>query len=141
MFMKNISSESCRATREQSPYDLCNANHEVLRHHQPSKKSLTTKHNHIPRVSVVGASSMSNLIGRCTTGGSLDRRRRRLRNRSDRDQRARSQSDICYDREIKTIPVHYCSLQQFHCQYASNPYINCYNNNVEVYKKDICENS
>lgn len=58
--------------------------------------------------------------------GSLDRRRRRLRNRSERDQRARSHNDlICCDRERL-----YCSHQQF--QYASNPYVNNYNNNTEV---------
>ncbi|CAD6245331.1 GSCOCG00013652001-RA-CDS [Cotesia congregata] len=62
--------------------------------------------------------------------GSLDRRRKRLRNRNERDQRAKSQSDLCYERD-RVTPVHYCSLQQFHCQYSSNPCINCFNNNTE----------
>lgn len=67
------------------------------------------------------------------SGGSLDRRRRRLRNRNDRDQRARSQSDLLYcDRERQVLP-HYCSLQQFQCLYGSNPYVNCCNNNTEVF--------
>ncbi|XP_057335360.1 uncharacterized protein LOC130674122 isoform X2 [Microplitis mediator] len=62
--------------------------------------------------------------------GSLDRRRKRLRNRNERDQRAKSQSDLCYERD-RVTPLHYCSLQQFHCQYSSNPCINCFNNNTE----------
>jgi len=64
--------------------------------------------------------------GRC---GSLDRRRRRLRSRVDRDQRAMSQSDlICHERDKLH---HYCSLQQFHC--GSNMCTNNYYSNTEVY--------
>ncbi|XP_012268220.1 liprin-beta-2 isoform X2 [Athalia rosae] len=72
------------------------------------------------------SSSMTSLPATPTrSAGSLDRRRRRLRNRSERDQRARSHNDlICCDRERL-----YCSHQQF--QYASNPYVNSYNNNAE----------
>lgn len=69
--------------------------------------------------------------GNCTSN-SLDRRRKRLRNRNERDQRAKSQSDLCYERD-RVTPLHYCSLQQFHCQYSSNPCINCFNNNTEVF--------
>ncbi|XP_044592543.1 kazrin-A isoform X1 [Cotesia glomerata] len=68
--------------------------------------------------------------GNNCASGSLDRRRKRLRNRNERDQRAKSQSDLCYERD-RVTPVHYCSLQQFHCQYSSNPCINCFNNNTE----------
>ncbi|XP_046429686.1 liprin-beta-1 isoform X2 [Neodiprion fabricii] len=72
------------------------------------------------------SSSMTSLpVNSSRCAGSLDRRRRRLRNRNERDQRARSHNDlICCDRERL-----YCSHQQF--QYASNPYMNGYNNNTE----------
>ncbi|XP_014486474.1 PREDICTED: uncharacterized protein LOC106750559 isoform X2 [Dinoponera quadriceps] len=68
--------------------------------------------------------------GRC--GGSLDRRRRRLRSRVDRDQRAMSQNDlICHERDK---PHHYCSLQQFHC--GSNMCMNnCHNKTEERLRK------
>ncbi|XP_012231629.1 liprin-beta-2 isoform X2 [Linepithema humile] len=62
--------------------------------------------------------------GRC---GSLDRRRRRLRSRVDRDQRTVSQSDlICHERDKLH---HYCSLQQFHC--GSNMCMNNYHSKTE----------
>jgi len=61
--------------------------------------------------------------------GSLDRRRRKLRSRVDRDQRAISHSDlICHERDK---PHHYCSLQQFHC--GSNACMNNYHSKTEVY--------
>lgn len=64
--------------------------------------------------------------GKC---GSLDRRRRRLRSRVDRDQRAMSQSDlICHERDKLH---HYCSLQQFHC--GSNLCMNNYYSKTEVH--------
>ncbi|XP_066581290.1 kazrin-like [Prorops nasuta] len=60
---------------------------------------------------IAGATSLLVQSGRCA--GSLDRRRRRLKNKAERDQRAKSQSDlICCD---KDKPAHYCSLQQFQC--------------------------
>lgn len=54
--------------------------------------------------------------------GSLDRRRRRLRNRIERDQRARSQSELnCCSEKEKS---HYCSsVPQFQCN--GNPYSFC----------------
>ncbi|XP_011348608.1 liprin-beta-2 isoform X3 [Ooceraea biroi] len=59
--------------------------------------------------------------------GSLDRRRRKLRSRVDRDQRAMSHSDlICHE---KDKPQHYCSLQQFHC--GSNVCMNNYHSKTE----------
>lgn len=64
--------------------------------------------------------------GRC--GGSLDRRRRRLRNRADRDQRATSHSDlICHERDKS----HHCSLQQLYC--GSDICLNNFHNKTEVY--------
>ncbi|OXU23679.1 hypothetical protein TSAR_010686 [Trichomalopsis sarcophagae] len=51
--------------------------------------------------------------------GSLDRRRRRLRNKIDREHRAKSQSDlICFEQRNKP---HYCSLQQVHGPNSNNP--------------------
>lgn len=71
------------------------------------------------------------MSSRC--GGSLDRRRRKLRSRVDRDQRAMSHSDlICQERDK---PHHYCSLQQFHC--GSNACMNNYHSKTEVY---LCTN-
>ncbi|XP_025162948.1 liprin-beta-2 isoform X3 [Harpegnathos saltator] len=64
-------------------------------------------------------------MGRC--GGSLDRRRRRLRSRVDRDQRTMSHNDlICHE---KDKPHHYCSLQQFHC--GSNMCMNNCHSKIE----------
>ncbi|XP_032672080.1 uncharacterized protein LOC116844542 isoform X3 [Odontomachus brunneus] len=64
-------------------------------------------------------------------GGSLDRRRRRLRSRVDRDQRAMSHNDlICHERD----KPHYCSLQQFH--YGSNMCMNnCHSKTEERLRK------
>ncbi|XP_031783516.1 liprin-beta-1 isoform X3 [Nasonia vitripennis] len=54
--------------------------------------------------------------------GSLDRRRRRLRNKIDREHRAKSQSDlICFEQRNKP---HYCSLQQVHGPNNNNPQVN-----------------
>lgn len=65
-------------------------------------------------------------MGRCS--GSLDRRRRRLRSRVDRNQRAMSHNDlICHERD----KPHYCSLQQFHC--GNNVCMNNCHNKTEVY--------
>ncbi|XP_011255665.1 liprin-beta-2 isoform X4 [Camponotus floridanus] len=62
-----------------------------------------------------------------SSSGSLGRRRRRLRSRVDRDQRAMSHSDlICHERER---PRHYCSLQQFHC--GSDVCMNNYHSKTE----------
>ncbi|CAL1684710.1 unnamed protein product [Lasius platythorax] len=62
-----------------------------------------------------------------SSAGSLGRRRRRLRSRVDRDQRAMSHSDlICHEREM---PRHYCSLQQFHC--GSDVCMNNYHSKTE----------
>ncbi|XP_050460199.1 liprin-beta-2 isoform X2 [Cataglyphis hispanica] len=62
-----------------------------------------------------------------SSGGSLGRRRRRLRSRVDRDQRAMSHNDlICHERER---PRHYCSLQQFHC--GSDVCMNNYHSKTE----------
>lgn len=63
---------------------------------------------------------------RCS--GSLDRRRRKLRSRIDRDQRAMSHSDlICNEKDR----LHYCSLQHFHC--GSNTCLNNYHSRTEVH--------
>lgn len=68
----------------------------------------------------------ANPSNRCA--GSLERRKRRLRNRIERDQRARSQSELnCC--EIKDKP-HYCASQQFPC--GSNQYMNSCCNGTEV---------
>lgn len=104
--------------------DYRNVNH--VSHQQQSSKIQPTIKDQMSR----GNSRSSS-----TVSLSLDRRRRRLRNRNDRDQRARSQSDLLYcDHERSMLP-HYCSLQQFQCHYGSNPYMNYYNNNTEVYEQ------
>lgn len=62
--------------------------------------------------------------------GSLDRRKKRSRSRIDRDQRAKSQSDLLYcEREI---PAHCCSAQQFQCTSNSNSYARCLNTEVHT---------
>ncbi|XP_034950172.1 liprin-beta-2 isoform X2 [Chelonus insularis] len=117
----HLESSSCR---ESSPFDHHSFNG-FGKKVQP--KCFPTQRDQLPRNSV-GIPGGGN--GRGSGVCSLDRRRRRLRNRNERDQRAKSQSDLIYC-ERDRIPLHYCSLQQFHCQYASNSCINCYNNNTE----------
>jgi hypothetical protein len=62
--------------------------------------------------------------------GSLDRRRKKLKNKIDRDHRAKSQSDlICCEQKINS--QHYCSPQQFQCM--NNLHANTNSNRTEVY--------
>ncbi|XP_063989136.1 liprin-beta-1 [Diachasmimorpha longicaudata] len=100
--------------------DYRNVNHHSQQ--QQLGKSQPTIKDQMSRISSKTSSTVSL---------SLDRRRRKLRNRSDRDQRARSQSDLLYCDHDRSMPPHYCSLQQFQCHYGSNPYMNYYNNNTE----------
>ncbi|XP_044008496.1 liprin-beta-1-like isoform X2 [Aphidius gifuensis] len=122
--------ESCRSICENYSHDH---RHVIQQSQNKSIKEISKNSKNI------NINNSNNAVGNKCNGGSLDRRRRRLRNRSDRDQRARSQSDLLYcDREQQQqLPrsvglPHYCSLQQFQCHYGSNPHVNyCNNNNTE----------
>ena len=130
-----------RSTKEASPSEYCNYGHAVHHVRPQQSQALPLTKEHGPRSGLrtpsVNSLTTSNLGGRY--GGSLDRRRRRLRNRNERDQRARSQSDLLFCERERPLPPHYCSLQQFQYanlngpQYASNPYVNNYHNDTEVY--------
>ena len=76
--------------------------------------------------------------------GSLDRRRKKLKNKLDRDHRAKSQSDLLFcDFNSKNKTTHFCTTtvqpsqqhqpQQQHHHTNNNPYANGYCNNTEVY--------
>ncbi|XP_011500891.1 PREDICTED: liprin-beta [Ceratosolen solmsi marchali] len=70
-------------------------------------------------------SSIAVQNNRCV--GSLDRRRKKLKNKIDRDHRAKSQSDLIYcDKKINS---HYCSPQQFQCM--NNLHSNRNSNSIE----------
>ncbi|XP_020283908.1 liprin-beta-2 isoform X5 [Pseudomyrmex gracilis] len=66
-----------------------------------------------------------NLPGR--SGNSLDRRRRRFRNRVDRDQKTMSHNDLFHHEKDRLH--HYCSLQHFHC--GHNACMNSYHSKTE----------
>ncbi|KAK0083296.1 hypothetical protein PV325_009006 [Microctonus aethiopoides] len=112
----------CGSTMENLHYECCKTNCVLSKYHQQQQLNKN-----------LGLVSGTNVVGDGSSiiGGSLDRRRRYSRNRHERDYRSRSQSDPQYcDREnitaSKLLPLHYCSLQQSHCQCA-----NCYMNHTE----------
>ncbi|KAF7390903.1 hypothetical protein HZH66_009383 [Vespula vulgaris] len=65
-----------------------------------------------------------NSVGRCV--GSLDRRRRRFKSKTDHNQRTKSHSDLICCAKDKP---HYCSLQQFQC--GNNSHLYSYYNKTE----------
>ncbi|XP_015595925.1 liprin-beta-1 isoform X2 [Cephus cinctus] len=127
----SISSElPYRSTKESSPMRYINTGSHC--HSQKISTAQMAKECNLRAAGLRATSTTSLPPNPSRCAGSLDRRRRRLRNRSERDQRARSHSDlICCDRER----IQYCSHQQF--QYASNPYMNSYNSNTEERLKKL----
>lgn len=126
--------------KDTTPAEYCNYGHTMhhVRQQQMQVFPIAKEHGPRPGFRTPSVTSLptGSLGGR--VGGSLDRRRRRLRNRNERDQRARSQNDLLFCERDRPLPPHYCSLQQFQyvnpnaLQYSSNPYVNSYNNDTEV---------
>ncbi|XP_046825861.1 liprin-beta-2 isoform X1 [Vespa crabro] len=102
----------------------CNCHKMYSCHMQQIPLHLKECHLHSSDKTNSTTSLSGNSVGRCV--GSLDRRRRRFKSKTDHNQRTKSHSDlICC---AKDRP-HYCSLQQFQC--GNNSHLYSYYNKTE----------
>ncbi|KAI4478044.1 hypothetical protein M0804_012235 [Polistes exclamans] len=96
----------------------CNCHTMYPCHMQQISLPLKECHLHSSDKTNSTTSLSGNSVGRCAAG-SLDRRRRRFKSKTDHNQRTKSHSDlICCPKDRP----HYCSLQQFQCGNNSHMY-------------------